>query len=404
MKKAFTLVELLVVVVVIVTLMTITFRLAGSGGEATARNMTINRMQRLENCLSGYYAAYGSYPPVQLHGSRDYTFAVDGHGIQKVGSSQGKIQKVKNGANSGGGQHEDKLDWKRVEAACRSQPVGMSYPCKNEGIRDYVDKVSKMLMERAMSNDSKYKAFRDNEALKYGFQAITDNSFINSKRDKQDWSEVQVFKYGLLSYLLPRYIVMLGGDDNMNQIYNNQMSWKGNNQIPCRLEDGVQYPDWGEFNREVRQYKWKVAVLPSQAICARWLPNLEGSVSALAGSVEDIKKCYGVDIRDSYFGGNGGLSIDNPNPTLYSADDSQSGGDHYSNQYWLDGMTMVDGWGNEFYYYSPPPHQGYTIWSAGPNGKTFPPWVTDEELKSLKSDELQTVQGWIADDLTKLSN
>ncbi len=71
MKKGFTLVELLIVVVVLVTLMTITFRITSVGDESTKRNRTINRMQRLENCLSGYYAAYGSYPPVKLHGSRE---------------------------------------------------------------------------------------------------------------------------------------------------------------------------------------------------------------------------------------------------------------------------------------------------------------------------------------------
>ena len=71
MRRAFTLIELLVVVVVIVTRMAITFRLGSIGSESTSRARTVNRMQRLENCLSGYYAAYGSYPPVALHGSRD---------------------------------------------------------------------------------------------------------------------------------------------------------------------------------------------------------------------------------------------------------------------------------------------------------------------------------------------
>ena len=57
MKKGFTLIEMLVVVVVLVTLMTMTFRLSSIGSGSSARNATINRMQRLENCLSGYYAA-----------------------------------------------------------------------------------------------------------------------------------------------------------------------------------------------------------------------------------------------------------------------------------------------------------------------------------------------------------
>ena len=73
MKKAFTLVELLIVVVVLVTLMAVTFRLSSIGSNQTARNKTVSRLQKLENCLSGYYAAFGTYPPVRLHGSRNYT-------------------------------------------------------------------------------------------------------------------------------------------------------------------------------------------------------------------------------------------------------------------------------------------------------------------------------------------
>ena len=43
----------------IVTLMAITFRLGNVGSASTYKSRTVNRMQRLENCLSGYYAAYG---------------------------------------------------------------------------------------------------------------------------------------------------------------------------------------------------------------------------------------------------------------------------------------------------------------------------------------------------------
>ena len=64
--------------VVIVTLMAIVFRLAGTGGESTARAKTLARLQKLSNALSGYYAAFGSYPPVPLQGrSRDIYTEVD---------------------------------------------------------------------------------------------------------------------------------------------------------------------------------------------------------------------------------------------------------------------------------------------------------------------------------------
>ena len=62
---------MLIVVVVLVTLMTMTFRLSSLGGDNWRHNKTVARLQRLENCLSGYYAAFGTYPPVALHGYRN---------------------------------------------------------------------------------------------------------------------------------------------------------------------------------------------------------------------------------------------------------------------------------------------------------------------------------------------
>ena len=81
-RKAFTLIELLIVTVVIVTLMGVIFRLANIGGDSRYRAITIRRMQCLENALSGYYAAYGSYPPVPLQGrSRSIYQEADAFGV-----------------------------------------------------------------------------------------------------------------------------------------------------------------------------------------------------------------------------------------------------------------------------------------------------------------------------------
>ena len=112
---------------------------------------------------------------------------------------------------------------------------------------------------------------------------------------------------------------------------------------------------------------------------------------------------YGVDLVDTYYS-SAAVTADTTNPTLYSAGESQSGGDNYSQQYLLDGMTVLDGWGHEFYYYSPSPHQSYTLWSAGPNGRTFPPWVTDEELSQLSGSDRAKAQSWIADDIVHMGN
>ena len=389
MRKAFTLVELLVVVVVIVTLMAVTFRLGNAGSDQTYRARTVNRMQRLENCLSGYYAAYGSYPPVALHGSRDYTLAVNGQGIQQVDNDR----------------HESTLGWNRVEAACRSQPVGMNYPFANADIQQYVRQVSNMLMEKANSNESRYENFRNNESLKHGFEALVDNSPVQSKGQQyDDWAHVQVFRFGLMSYLLPRLLVIFnvssGGsiNDGFTQLFTGQKQWTMHNEMPCDFVNGQPYASWYQVLRDMGQERWKIAALPSQATTARWMPNLEGIVAGAR------RTFYGVDVYDPYDGGSAaGVTADSYGVKLYSAGDSQSG-DGYSQQYLLDGLTVQDGWHNEFYYYSPAPHQSYTLWSAGPNGKTFPPWVTDEEMNNMSAADRKTAQTWMADDIVQMRN
>ena len=382
MKKGFTLVELLVVVVVLVTLMSITFRIGSVGSETGARSTTVNRLQRLENCLSGYYAAYGSYPPVRLHGSRDYTLAVNAQGIQQVDSDD----------------RSDTLEWDRVKAACRSQPVGMSFPYKDQSMRTYVAKISNLLQQRASSSRKADAAFAKYGPSKYAFEALTDASIVSGKSGESDWSHVQVYKFGLLSFLLPRYLVMMGGDNSSSRDSFYDFSvWTQNNQMPCDFESGVPYSSWAAVNSDAEQNPWKIAVLSSQAVCARWLVNLEGTLAC-----NTAQSYYGIDLRDTKTSAST-LSYDNPNPEVWSAADSQSGsGSNYSQQYVLDCITIKDGWNNDFYYYSPAPHQTYTLWSAGANGKTFPPWVPEEEIRNINGNS--TIREWVADDIVQMSN
>ena len=172
-----------------------------------------------------------------------------------------------------------------------------------------------------------------------------------------------------------------------------------NNELPCDFSSGQQYTSWSDVIKDAlnRSDKWKIAAMPSQAVCARWMPNLEGSVAGASRSF------YGVDLHDPLFG-TAAVNTDTVHPPLCSAGESQSGGSNYSQQYLLDCLTVKDGWHNELYYYSPSPHQSYTLWSAGPNGRTFPPWVTDEELTQLNGSDRTTVQGWIADDIVHMRN
>lgn len=377
-KKAFTLIELLIVVVVIVTLMTIVFKLAGVGDDATARNKTINRMQRLENCLSGYYAAYGSYPPVKLYGSRDYTLKVDENDIQDPNESKAT-------PDPGSGS----LNWKSVEAACRSQPIRMSFPY-HKSMKEYVKAYSDIKVQEAKGDVSK------------AFEALCDNSVVSSLAKMSNWSEVQVFRFGVLSYLLPRYLIIMrdffngekNGEKLDDQLFTQHRQWLDNNQRPSSFDTGMQYTSWEDLNADVNQYPWKVAAIPSQAACARWLPNLEGVVHSVVK-----RNIYGVEIYDY---DNEGLSEEVHSP---------GGFESSSQRYALDNVTVRDGYWDkdkdchcEFYYYSPPPHQTYRLWSSGKNCRTFPPWVTNEELNNLSGQDRKIVQQWVSDDIVHMSN
>lgn len=189
MKKAFTLIELLIVVTVMATLMTIMFRLGAVSKDETARIKTITRLQKLENCLSGYFAAFGSYPPVKVYGSRDI-FTVVENGVQTDESN-------------------DTLRWDQIEAACRSQPVDCAFPFR-EDMRETVEEFSERIRELAGSNE-KYRQSSLYSAFSQGFSIGNPGDFT-AYWDKTDWRDVQIFKFGLLSYLLPRYLVMMQGD------------------------------------------------------------------------------------------------------------------------------------------------------------------------------------------------
>ena len=365
-SKGFTLIELLIVTVVIVTLMSLVFRLAGSGGESSKRAQTLSRLQKLSNAVSGYYAAFGSYPPVPLQGrSRDIYTPVDrfeslGYGIQ-AGSdvAQNKIK-----LNT-----SDELK-KQIEAACRAQPVAAGYPYNSR------------VMEPVLSAWGQQTGNR--------YTAI--NNYGGFNRDSADWSENNIFMFGLMSFLLPRYQFMLDGEKNMYQGSPNG-PWETNNRLPFLL-DGSRLESWEKAQDALMlgpdsanrtqssdpRLRAMIENLPSQAVCARWMPNFAGIVTG--GGV-----FFGVDTEDKdkkyLIGGNKLFLI------------SQKGYNHQPS--YIGGvMTIRDGWGEDFYYYSPPPYQSYQLWSSGPDKRTFPPWM---DKSSLQQGEIKLVNEWLSDDI-----
>lgn len=99
---------------------------------------------------------------------------------------------------------------------------------------------------------------------------------------------------------------------------------------------------------------------------------------------------FGVNIR----GEGGELHIANTDIEIFSHDGSTA------YQYILDVVTVKDGWGRDFYYYSPAPYQHYQLWSAGPNGRTFPPWVDRAEINDSRAHTL--IGKWVEDDIVGL--
>ena len=170
MKKAFTLIELLIVVAVLVTLMGLMFKLGAVGGDSYRRTRTITRMQKLENCLSGYNAAFGSYPPVKLHASRNINSRIDnyGHGMQTGESGEPNW-------------NDEGLAWDQVQAACLAQPVACRFPFPDGPYNELIRGISTEMKRRAgETGNEHYRKYWGNERIKKkleaGFESVNMNA------------------------------------------------------------------------------------------------------------------------------------------------------------------------------------------------------------------------------------
>ena len=389
MKRAFTLIELLIVVTVISILMGIVMRFGNIGANSQKRNVTITRMQRLENALSGYYAAFGTYPPVHLQGSRNFYLTVSDHGVQNTSGQEnsslwgwlGADGKVKDYGS-------ESRAWTQVKAACESQPVGCYYPY-SEDFRDFVESYSEMMKSYAEQDDT--LSAERKAVFAAGFDTGTPIGRFSSYRDRINWEEIQLFRFGLLSFLLPRYLFMMEGPE---ELFSNYAQWTGNNQLPCDPLRGTAYSGgWKRLRSDVNDDLARVANIPSQAVCARWMANFEKTLTC-----SREQTFFGVDVKaeDSEDTIDGSI---NKELTIYSPGGYSS--DSRAGQYVLNSTTIRDGWGSEFYYYSQAPYQSYTVWSAGANRRTFPPWAARE---SLGAEANRCIGYWIADDIVSLKN
>ena len=391
MRKAFTLVEMLIVVVVLVTLMTVTFRLGALNNSSWQRNTTVSRLQRLENCLSGYYAAFGSYPPVDTLGSRNPFLRVDTHGLQSdnpADENENIFSWSPDTFRKGTYQSAEADAWSQVEAACKAQPVGCSFPFPDE-YGEVVEAWSEHLKEEAATTKDISAAKKQIFSMGFSIGSGENSGFFQAYSSETSWSELQLFRFGLMSYLLPRFLVMMGADE---QFFDGYQQWRGLNDLPSDPFTGVKFTSWLDVKRcwesSNRKERAKVSSIPSQAVCARWMPNLEGIVMTMRD-----QSVFGLKIKDSSFKNQFSFSTE-----VYTPGGYNSGG---GGQYVLDSCTVVDGWQNDFYYYSPAPYQTYILWSAGPNGRTFPPWISREGLDVNAN---RCIGAWIEDDIVNMSH
>ncbi len=337
-RAAFTLIEMMVVVALIGILIGGVFRLIGTAGENAKRGETIDRLQRLENALSGYYAEYGTYPPVRSHGSPDPF-------NESPEDTQDPYYK----------RYMTTPDLKREYWAVRAshrQPTAFEFPTPQSLDPDFP-----ILCGPGQTSAN-----------------VNPGAF---ESDKDDWDNVKLFRYGVLSFLVPRLLVLgIVPDENGN------------------FTESEKTPKFVLFDKDIwnkhnlGRYKGRSLDTPTclkqsqreTVVCGKLLPNLEHIVY---GGKRDLLGVNTVDSDREY-----------PRFSPYPYDGVR-----------LARMTLYDRWAksdetrnNELYYYSASPYQSYRVWSAGPNGKTFPPWIP---MESLSVEDRKRVNAWISDDIVR---
>ena len=319
-RSAFTLIELMVVIAVIGILIAGVFRLLSAAGTGNKRAETIARLERVQNALSGFYAEFGTYPPVPQHCSPDPY-----------------VKEEENGSTSPAGT----LTEANATRAASCQPVAFCYP----NVRSL----------------DKYIALRWGDS---GVYSVNDALGPNAaNRTESEWSGIRIFQFGLMSYLMPR-VELMGGEE-----------------LAKVTPDTAMTPDLNFFSSRQWQ-KHNAGALAAQRArenhaVARWLPNFEKS---LVGGPSDLM----------------GINTCEPETGISFVQQSDPG--NTGVKYMLQQVTVRDGWGRELYYHSMPPYQSYRIWSAGPDGKTFPPWIS---LEGLKADDREKVTSWTKDDVAR---
>jgi len=324
-RSAFTLVEMMVVVAIIAILIGGVFKLLGAAGEKNKESVTVMRMERLQNALSGYYAEYGSYPPVMQYEYPDPE-------KQRNADDPTKVDNATFSSDS-------------ANLAASSQSIAYEFPPVTS-LDDYIDKL--------------FQGKARSAGLVLGGQNL------RQKTEWESWYKLQLFKFGLLSYLLPRTHIAWGDDSEArreNLFESLQWTRKDPNTYPNKIK--------GLINAQMAIEERTVA---------RWLPNFEKII------------CGGVTIM--------GVELCEKDTWLKFVSHTAPNGQKLVVQ----SMTIRDGWGRDLYYYSAAPYQSYRIWSSGKDGKTYPPWIPIDQLQKKSASQAKLATTWIEDDIVRFDH
>jgi len=340
-KRAFTLIELMVVMVIIGILMGGIFRMMKIVDNHNRKANTVAKLQRLQNAISGFYSSYGIYPPVPVEGGYSDPFA----GTQ-------------NESVFSGGKPATSGSAKAARMAARAQPVAFQFP-----------------------HGTHLDAIINRELGIYNIRAA--NEVYNSPDTYTDfkWANIQMFQFGLMSFLLPRvYVADNSQAQPPNMLFFDSMQWSQYNKQSGGLR--------AQGEQELRE-------------AAKWIVNLENSVSGYAPSILDVNirggEKWDIDLDGTGFGDpDESAASDVEEREGFNAMPFRGPYDWGSQRTLLLCSTASDSWGQDFYYYSPPPHNSYRLWSSGPNKNTFPPWIP---LESLSNAQRKRIKEWTEDDI-----
>lgn len=337
-RQAFTLIELMVVVAIIAVMIGAVFQLMSSISQHNAEAQTKARMQRIQNAISGFYAEYGYYPPV----SKDRS--TDPWDPNLRDDFDDPIT----------GKDAEEIFRKKCTFVAGSQSVDFEYPPAK-------------FWDPAINFQFQSNGVQGPNSL-FGPTAGTIKD--------EEWGKVKFFRFGLLSFLLPR-VEVTGFDAS-----------KDNNNEREPEIGFFESRQWMKINPGSDINGTRARLAAQQAIenrtVARWLPNLEGIVY-------NGETILGINTQQGGSGGQGN------NYTLNKSE-NRTPYKYNSQKYVLSFMSLRDGWGRSFFYYSAPPYQSYRLWSSGQDGWTFPPWIP---LNTMQGSERKWAADSIADDIVR---